>query len=155
MVGRLKLACVLFFFSLYLANSALGKVDRLILLNTPISEFTLPVFEGNGNKVWEICGTSATMVGRDLFSLLDAKLHCFAGDFAGGNASSEFFCATSEAATVDSSTHRASGECGIRIVGRNFDATADSWEFLGDSKKIIAKNNVVVFLYENVGELAR
>jgi hypothetical protein len=41
----------------------------------------------------------------------------------------------------------------VHIFGENFFAKGDTWEFFGDSKKIIAKGNVEVVLNGNlIGE---
>jgi hypothetical protein len=132
-------------------GSAVAVPGSEILMNVPMFKFSLPVFATDGNKTWEVCGSSVTMVGNGIFHVKDAVLLCFATDGVSG----EIFHATSDSAVVMSQNHAASGgESPIKIVGKNFDAYANAWEFFGNSKKIVAKNNVKVFIRESIGNFS-
>jgi hypothetical protein len=58
----------------------------------------------------------------------------------------EVFFATSEAACVLPASHKAFGDSKTNIFGQMFCVSANTWEFCVDEKKIIANDNLTVFL---------
>lgn len=118
------------------------------LRNIPINGFVLPIFNGEGQKIWEASGSSATMIEDNLLHVKNMKLRCFTEE----ENPREVFFATSDAAFVVPQTNSISGNLKIKIFGQNFYASAHSWEFLGNEKKIIAKDHIKVFLDFNLEE---
>jgi hypothetical protein len=138
-------------FTVFCYAAAFAKADTKILLNIPMNNFVLPVFDENGKKMWEAHGSSATLEENDLLIVNDVRLSCFAG----ADTLREAFFATSDSASIRPAIHRAFGNSKIKIFGANFCASADNWEFFGDSKKIIARDNVRVLLEENMAEFLK
>jgi hypothetical protein len=118
------------------------------LRNVPINGFVLPVFNRAGQKIWEAYGRSAIMVEDDLLHVKNMKLRCFTEE----EEPQEAFFAISDAASVVPRTNSLSGNFEIKIFGQNFYASAHTWEFSGNGKKIIAKDHVKVFLDCNLEE---
>jgi hypothetical protein len=112
------------------------------LLNVPINDFILPIFNRTGQKIWEIHGHSATMIEDNLLHITNVKLRCFTEE---ENPQESFF-AISDTAFVVPRANSISGNSEIKIFGQNFYASAHAWEFLDNEKKIIAKEHVKVFL---------
>ncbi|MDR1595650.1 MAG: hypothetical protein LBR91_01845 [Puniceicoccales bacterium] len=150
MLKLLKFACIFACCVALQSDSVCAVPDNRILVGVPIEGFELPIFGDDGDKTWEVSGTSATMVESGIFHVKNATLRCFAG----GCAPEESFRASSDFAMVSSTCHTASGESEVKITGKNFGAYADTWEFFGDSKKIVAKGNVRVFLTESIAEIS-
>ena len=114
----------------------------------PIYGFVLPVFDVAGVKLFDAYGKSATPSADGSCFVKDAKLVFFTGDNGIGK-----ICAVSDFSTVYQNSHYAVGDSPVHIFGENFFAKGDTWEFFGDSKKIIAKGNVEVVLNGNlIGE---
>ncbi|MDR1457228.1 MAG: hypothetical protein LBI47_00010 [Puniceicoccales bacterium] len=127
----------------------LGTTSELQpLRNVPINGFILPVFNGEGQKVWEARGSSATMIEDNLLRVKKMKLRCFTDE----ENPQEAFFAISDIAFVVPQTNSISGNFEIKIFGQNFYASAHTWEFSGNEKKIIAKDHVKVFLDFNLEE---
>lgn len=135
-IGAVIVACVC------RSSCAFAKARSQALLNVPIAHFAVPGFDSNGHKKWEVSGASATMTEENLFSVQSLKLSCFSE----GEMENEIFSATSDEASVMARSHMARGKSEIRIAGQKFSASAGAWEFFGDSKKIIARDNVTVFI---------
>lgn len=116
--------------------------DSRALVNVPIAHFSVPGFDSNGHRKWEISGTSATMEEDNLFSVQSAKISCFSENMPWD----EVFSATSDGACIIPRLHMVRGTSGVRIVGQKFSASAGAWEFFGDLRKIIASGGVEVFI---------
>ncbi|MDR0742240.1 MAG: hypothetical protein LBE98_02130 [Puniceicoccales bacterium] len=112
------------------------------LWNVPINGFVLPIFNMAGQTIWEVRGHSAIMVEDNLLCIKNMKLRCFTEE----ENPQEIFFAISNTAFVVPQTNSVSGNFEIKIFGQNFYASAHTWEFSGNEKKIIAKNRVKVFL---------
>ncbi|MDR2737438.1 MAG: hypothetical protein LBB18_00650 [Puniceicoccales bacterium] len=147
----LAAVCAFAAFSTLPISTAFAKADPRILQDVPVSDFVLPVFDDGGHKMWEACGTSATMRPDNSLLVTDVCLNCFTDDAI----PTEAFFATSDAATIVLSRHAAYGNSKIKVFGENFCASADVWEFFGDSKKIVARNNVRVMLNGDITEASR
>ena len=116
--------------------------------NTPVYGFVLPVFDVAGVKLFEAYGKSATPSADGSCFVKDSKLVFFTGGEGSGKV-----CAVSDFSTVYQNSHYAVGDSPLHIFGENFFAKGDTWEFFGDSKKIIAKGKVEVVLNGNlIGE---
>ncbi|MDR2432728.1 MAG: hypothetical protein LBD34_03165 [Puniceicoccales bacterium] len=118
------------------------------LQNIPINGFILPVFNGEGQEIWEARGSSATMIEDNLLHVKNMKLRCFTEE----EPPQEAFFAISDMAFVVPQTNSISENFEIKIFGQNFYASARTWEFSGNEKKIIAKDHVKVFLDCNLEE---
>ncbi|MDR1890939.1 MAG: hypothetical protein LBQ23_02015 [Puniceicoccales bacterium] len=140
-------------FLLFLCHaSCLATVqESQLLLNIPINDFILPVFNTVGQKIWEVHGHSAMMIEDGLLCVKNFNLHCFTEE----ENPQESFLAVSDMAFVAPKTNLVSGNSKIKIFGQNFYASANIWEFLGDEKKIIAKDHVKVFLDCDLEECLR
>jgi hypothetical protein len=95
-----------------------------------------------GQKTWEICGHLAKIIEDNLLLAKSINLHCFTEE----ENSQEAFCVVSDSVFVVQKTNSVLGNSKIKIFGQNFYASAHTWEFLGNEKKIIAKDHVKVFL---------
>jgi hypothetical protein len=112
------------------------------LQNIPLHDFILPVFNMAGQAIWEARGRSAVMVEHNLLHVKNMKLRCFTEE----ENPQEAFFAISDTVFVVPQTSSIRGNFEIKIFGQNFYASAHTWEFLGNEKKIIAKDHVKVFL---------
>jgi hypothetical protein len=146
----MRFGCFLLFTTVFLKLTCKGE-DFHASLNAPIGNFVLPIFNEDGYKTWETYGTSAVLNNEGTFDINDVKLCCFTDQNDGTAA----FVAVSEHAFLVPSSHMAHGDSKIMIVGKNFRASADTWKFFGSEKKIVAKNNVSVFLDCDVEEFWR
>jgi hypothetical protein len=144
-LGRAILLLYLFSFG---TNCLVANLESQALRNVPINDFILPVFNGEGQKIWETRGHSATMIEDNLLCVKNMKLHCFTEE----ENPQEAFFAISDTAFVVPQTNSISGNFEIKIFGQNFYASAHTWEFSGNGKKIIAKDHVKVFLDCNLEE---
>jgi hypothetical protein len=138
-------------FFIFPISVAFAKADAKILLNVPVDDFVMPIFDDDGHRMWEARGESAVLGTDESLHVTDMRLSCFTGS----NGTTEAFFAVSDAATIIPGTHKALGESKIEIFGENFCASADAWEFFGDSKKIVAKNNVRVLLDGTITGVSR
>ncbi|MDR1413511.1 MAG: hypothetical protein LBI56_01045 [Puniceicoccales bacterium] len=133
---------------LWFSNSIFGKLDSSIAANVPINGFMLPIFSDDGRRNWEIHGKTALVIGGNAYDVKGVELKCLSRE----DDYRESFRISSDSAIVMPHICRIAGQSEIKIFGPNFHGSADIWEFIGDDKKIIAKNNIKFFIEDDKTE---
>ena len=124
------------------------SVEPATLTDMPVKNFILPVFGEDGHKSWEIRGGSGIIVEQDLLKVQNSKIWCYSCN----SGMEELFMAKSDTAMIEPHAHVASGNSTVRIFGKNFIGSADSWTFSGKKKKFTASGNIKIEFYENLRE---
>lgn len=123
---------------------ASAHTNSQALVETPIYNFSLPIFNQNGDLLFKTIGTSAIMDENSQFSVQNAKII-----LPNVTSSEHTIYAKSEYALIEPSHQYAHSDAPIQIIGNNFVANATQWEFFGDTRTLVAHNNVHVKISDN------
>ncbi|MDR3317545.1 MAG: hypothetical protein LBS71_01925 [Puniceicoccales bacterium] len=111
-----------------------------------LHRFSLPFFNERGTKICDIFGRRADLSDNKSLKLFDINIQTFSKT---KDDPSHNISIMSDQAMINPLEHRASGNGFIVISNREFSASGNDWQFLGDiqndSKNFTINKNVQVF----------
>jgi len=108
--------------------------------NAPIKDFRLPRFAENGFTQWVLQGASGIYDNDEQVRVEGMAMRVYSGD----ERMALELSMDSPEATLRLHENRGYSEAPIKIVGANFTISGIGWEWSGDTKEIVVKQNTVV-----------
>ena len=136
-----------FLFVTMLSLSLVGIAQRIP--NAPIENFRLPMFNQDGFNAWEIQGAQGLLVDDTNIELVKIRLQVFS-DTAAKVIETEI---TSPSATMVINENQVYGTNTIRIKNKNYLITGQNWQWNGDQRTVVIREDVLVTFFQNIGDL--
>lgn len=135
-----KLLLISFFISSLL--HAVPEVET----TSPARGVYIPMFGNNGDRNYEIFGSSGEVVDDNSILISNMILNCFNAD------NQKNLSIISSYADVQRTHNSIQGNGVVFVDGINFTAVASDWKFLGDEKKFVANKDIKVLFNGNIAE---
>lgn len=125
--------------AILISPSSEARTSSQALVDTPIYDFSLPIFDQSGHLSFKTIGTSAIMDENSQFSVQNAEII-----LPNTTSSEHIISAKSEYALIEPSEQYAHSDTPIKITGSNFMTDANQWEFFGKTRTLVTHGNVHV-----------
>ncbi len=114
--------------------------------NAPVKNFRLPRFGANGFTDWVLQGTRGLYDGEEQVRVEGMSMRVYSGD----QRMALELSMDSPTATLRLKENRAYSDDTIEIIGGNFNISGISWDWSGESREVIVKNNTVVTFTQEI-----
>ncbi|WP_308948529.1 LptA/OstA family protein [Thalassobacterium maritimum] len=114
--------------------------------NAPIQNFRLPRFADNGYTQWVLQGAQGIYDSEEQVRVEGMAMRVYTGD----ERMAVELSLDSPQATLRLQENRAYSEAAIEIAGANFKISGIGWEWSGDSKEIVVKQQTVVTFTQGI-----
>ena len=111
-----------------------------MLPNAPIKNFRLPRFGENGYTQWMLQGGQGIYDSDEQVRVKEMALRIYSGD----DRMALELSMNSPKGTLRLQENRAYSEGSIEIVGANFKISGTGWEWSGETKEVVVKQDTVV-----------
>lgn len=132
--------------SIPVESKTLSKLEP----QTPLQDFFLPSFNGDGVKIWDVRGAEALFSQNNAAVTLQ-DLHVRLFDEADGTTLK--IVLESPSAEVNTTENRICGRDFIHVVGHVFTAMGSQWSFFGEDHTIILERDIQVFFETDLSRI--
>ena len=106
--------------------------------DTPLKDFTVPVFGDDGYRKWYFHGEEGMLVDEDHFEVVGMLIKTFQG----GESQQVDTVIRSSQALVSIKENKAEGDAPIEVISKQFTLNGESWHWDGKNRKMTIDKNV-------------
>ncbi len=129
-----------------LAASALFLAAQRMQPETPVRNFSLPVFGDNGYKAWEIEGLEGRYISPELIEVRGMRMRKYSGD----SRVAQEALIESPTASVYPKRNAASGKDLLTITGQTYSVRGREWTWDGRTHRITINRDAEVIFRESL-----
>lgn len=123
-----------------LLGAIAGAVSAQMTPTAPVKNFRFPRFGDNGYTQWVLQGAKGMYDSEEQIRVEGMALRVYSGD----ERMAMELTMDSPEATLRLKENRAFSDAAIEIIGANFKISGTGWEWSGETKEIVVKNDTVV-----------
>lgn len=145
----MRLAAAGLLFGFMVSASTPMQAPARMVPEAPVTNFRLPMFDDEGNRVWHLQGREGRYLGENEVAVFDMRLRVFSREEPDRVATE----IKSPRAAMHIGKNTGSGDESISVRGDHYLVTGEQWLWDGDADRVVIERNVKVVFFEGLSQV--